>query len=112
MRQNIFPTYFPWIHSGNEAKYGPLSLVNFCGYTVEGINVNRIRQVCLIRKPFNTRQCLFSARTVPKGLVFNDKEIGGLTAGEYVDKGRVLARLYVPPFPDFTLQMPAAQAKR
>lgn len=26
--------------------------------------------------------------------MFNDKEIGGLTASEYVDIGRVLARLY------------------
>lgn len=28
MRQNIFPTYFPRIHSGNEAKYGSISLVS------------------------------------------------------------------------------------
>ena len=54
MRQNIFPTHFPWIHSRNEAKYGPLSLVF------------QVRQVCLIRKPFNIRQCLFSARHCPR----------------------------------------------
>ena len=65
---------------------------SFCGYTVEGINVNRVKQVC-----FDSFFLLLFSAYLPTGVVFNNKEIEGLTAGEI--KGAFSPAFIYSPFP-------------